>query len=138
MTSQSGSLVLLKVGDNGGPESFATVGGMLVTSFAHYNKGVDVTSKDSGGWRELLENGGAKSMVISGSGRFEDSAAEALVRSYAIGGLIRHYEITFGNGDLLSGAFQILTYQRGGNYNGIETYTLSLASSGPITFTPAS
>ena len=136
MTSQAGSLVLLKAGDNGSPETFTTIGGLLLTSFVHHNKGVDVTTKDSNGWRVLAE-WGTKSVSISGSGRFEDSAAEETVRSNAMNGYIRNYQITFGNGDVLSGQFQILAYQRGGSNTSIEVYTLSLASSGPITFTTA-
>jgi TP901-1 family phage major tail protein len=137
MTSQPGSLVLLKVGDGGAPETFTPVGGLVLTSFIHRNEGIDATTLDSGAWHELLEGAGMRTVSISGSGRFTDSAAEEAVRANAMNASIRNYRITFGNGDVLSGKFQIMSYQRGGANGNIEVYSLSLASSGPITFTPA-
>lgn len=138
MTAQKGSLVLLKVGDGGTPtETFTTVGGLRTTSFTHNNQTVDATNKDSGAWRELLEGAGVRSISISGSGVFTDSAAEETVRGYAVNNSIQNYELTFGNGDKLSGAFQITSYQRAGTYNDAETYSITLASAGAVTFTTA-
>ena len=57
MTTQQGSLFLLKVGDGGGPETFTTVGGMQATSFNINTASVDVTNKGSNGMRELLAGG---------------------------------------------------------------------------------
>ncbi|MFW0777689.1 MAG: phage major tail protein, TP901-1 family [Rickettsiales bacterium] len=138
MTAQKGSLVLLKVGDGGEPtETFTTVGGLRTTSFTHNNQTVDTTNKDSGAWRELLADAGTRSMNIAGSGVFTDAASEEMVRGYAMSNAIHNYQMTFGNGDMLEGAFQITSYQRAGSYNNEETYSLSLASAGPVTFTTA-
>jgi len=137
MTAQRGSIVLLKAGNGGDPETFTTIGGLLLTSFHHRNKAIDVTTKDSGGWCDLLEGGSTSAVSISGSGRFTDSAAEETVRGHAMNNRIRNYQITFGGGDTLSGKFLITDYQRGGSNSSIEVYSLSLASSGPITYTPA-
>lgn len=135
MPSQAGSLVLLKAGNGASPEIFAMVGGLNLTSFIQRNQPIDITTKDSGGWQELLERGGISKISISGSGRFEDSAAEEIVRSNAMNNVIRNYQIGFGNGDVLSGKFLITSYQRGGANSGVEAYTLAMASSGPVTFT---
>lgn len=136
MTAQKGSIVLLKVGDGATPtESFTTVGGLRTTSFTHNNQTVDTTNKDSGAWRELLDGAGTRSITISGSGVFTDAASEETVRGFAMNNQIKNYQMTFGNGDSMSGAFQITSYQRSGNYNNEETYSLSLASAGEITFT---
>jgi TP901-1 family phage major tail protein len=138
MTAQKGSLVLLKVGNGATPtETFTTVGGLRTTSFTHNNQTVDATNKDSGAWRELLDGAGTRAIAISGSGIFTDAASEETVRGFAMNNQIKNYQMTFGNGDSLTGAFQITSYQRAGNYNNEETYSLSLASAGPVTFTAA-
>ncbi len=138
MTAQKGSLVLLKVGDGATPtETFTTVGGLRTTNFTHNNQTVDATNKDSGAWRELLDGAGTRSVSISGSGVFTDSAAEETVRGYAMNNAINNYELTFGNGDKLSGPFQITSYQRAGSYNDAETYSITLASAGQVSFVTA-
>lgn len=137
MTGQSGDKVLLKVGDNGDPESFITVGGLMITNFAQRSPERDVTTNDSGGWQELLEGGGISSVSISGSGQFTDSAAEGILRGYSMNRNIRNYKIVFGNGDTLSGKFLITSYQRAGNYGSEESYAISMSSSGPVTYEAA-
>lgn len=138
MTAQQGSLLLLKVGDGATPtENFTTVGGLRATAFTHNNQSVDTTNKDSGAWRQLLDGAGTRSLSVSGSGVFTDSAAEETVRGFAMSNQIRNYRLTFGNGDTLTGPFQIVSYQRSGNYNNEETYALTLASAGAVTFTTA-
>lgn len=136
MTAQKGSLLLLKVGNGGSPtETFTTIGGLRTTSFSHNNQAVDTTNKDSGAWRQLLDGAGTRSISISGNGVFTDTAAEETVRGFAMNNQIKNYQMTFGNGDSMVGAFQITSYQRMGNYNGEETYALTLASAGTVTFT---
>lgn len=136
MSAQNGALVLLKMGDGGTPtETFTTIGGMRANSFTLNNQAVDATNKDSGAWRQLLEGAGIRAVSLSGSGIFTDSAAEETLRSAAFNNSIDNYELHFGNGDKLSGAFQITSYNRGGSYDGEETYSASFASAGAITFT---
>lgn len=137
MVAQKGSLLLLKVGDGGDPESFTTVGGMRTTSLTHNNQSIDTTNKDSGAWRQLLDGAGIRSISISGAGVFTDSTAEETVRGLAMSNSINNYQLNFGNGDVLTGAFQITSYGRSGNYNDEESYTITLASAGTITFTAA-
>lgn len=136
MVAQKGSLLLLKVGDGATPtENFTTVGGLRTTGFTHNNQTVDTTNKDSGAWRQLLDGAGTRSISISGSGVFTNAASEETVRGFAMSNQIKNYRLTFGNGDSLTGTFQIASYQRAGNYNGEETYALTLVSAGAITFT---
>lgn len=136
MTAQKGSLLLLKVGDGATPtENFTTVGGLRTTSFTHNNQTVDATNKSSGAWRTLLEDAGVRSITISGTGVFTNAVAEETVRGIAMNNQIKNFQLTFGNGDSMTGPFQITSYQRAGNYNNEETYSLSLASAGTISFT---
>lgn len=136
MTAQKGSLLLLKVGDGGTPtENFTTIGGLRTTAFSHNNQTVDTTNKDSGAWRQLLDGAGMRAISISGTGVFTNAASEETVRGFAMNNQIKNYKLTFGNGDSMTGAFQITSYQRAGNYNNEETYSLTLSSAGAITFT---
>lgn len=54
MAAEKGSAFLLKVGDGAGTPAFATVAGMRTTQMSVNGEAVNITSKDSGGWRELL------------------------------------------------------------------------------------
>lgn len=137
MTAQKGSLLLLKVGNGGTPETFTTVGGLRTTGFTHNNQPVDATSRESGAWQQLLGGAGMRQVTISGAGVFVDSAAEESVRGFAMNNQIRNYQITFGNGDSMTGPFLITSYQRAGSHDGEETYALALASAGAVTFTAA-
>ena len=137
MVAQKGSLFLLKVGDGGGPEVFTTVGGLRTTSFNINNGTVDVTNKDSSGMRELLAGGGIQTMSLSGDGVFTDIATEETLRAQAAANSINNYQIVAGNGDVWQGAFQITTYQRNGSFDGEEAFSVSLESSGAVTFTAA-
>ena len=136
MTAQKGSDVLLKVGDGGTPEAFATVGGLRGTDFSLTRHPIDVTNMSSAGFQELLDCGGTQSISISGDGLFTDIASETLIRSYAFSGEIRNYELEFGNGDKISGAFQITNYERSGDVEDEERYAISLLSSGQFIYIP--
>ncbi len=136
MSAESGRGFLVKIGDGATPEVFSTIAGMRATSLSLNSAPVDVTSKDSAGWRELLSGAGLRRMAISGAGVFTDSAAEATLRAQALAGTLANYEIVFANGDLFSGAFLVTTLDYSGDHNGERTYTIALESSGAISFTP--
>ncbi len=54
MAIEKGSAFLLKIGDGAEPPAFATMAGLRTTQLSINGETVVVTSKDSGGWRELL------------------------------------------------------------------------------------
>lgn len=137
MTAQSGRGFLVRIGDGATPETFATIAGMRATSLVVNSDAVDITNKDSGGWRELLGGAGVRRVAVSGSGVFTDSAAEATLRGKALAGALGTYEIVFENGDRLAGTFLVATLDYSGDHNGERTYTLALESSGAIVFTAA-
>ncbi len=93
---------------------------------------VNVTSKDSGGWRELLSGAGVRSVSVSASGIFTGSAAEGRVKSNALGGLIDNFELSFESGERMRGRFLVTRLDYSGDYNGERNYALSLESSGPV------
>ena len=143
MAAQKGSALLLKATPTGGSET--TIAGLRSTSMTINGEMVDITTKDSdplvsGGstkGRALLVGAGISSMSMSASGVFTDSALENEVRERAQKGTIDTYKLVFGDGDNIAGSFQITSYERAGEYNGEETYSLTLESSGQITHTSA-
>jgi len=135
MSAQSGVLVLIKIGNGAGPEIFTTVGGLQASSMKLDNQVLNTSNVTSGNWKQLLANVGISSITISGSGIFTNVASEETIRGYAFNNSIKNYQFVFSNGDYLTGAFQIISYERDGNYDGAETYSLILDSAGAISFT---
>ncbi|MEA3039029.1 MAG: hypothetical protein QOE79_1542 [Sphingomonadales bacterium] len=133
MGAEKGSAFLLKIGDGAEPPVFATVAGLRTTQMSVNGEPVNVTSKDSGGWRELLSGAGVRSVSVAGSGIFTGSAAETRLKSNALAGLIDDYELSFESGERMRGRFLLTRLDYSGDYNGERNYSLSLESSGPVT-----
>ena len=143
MAAQKGSSVLLK--DNSGG-SAVVIGGLRSTSMTINGEMVDITAKDSATFsgssghdigRALGSNMGIRSMSVSASGVFTDSAGENNLRGAAFTGSSVNYDLVFGDGSTVKGAFIITSYERAGEYNGEETFSVTLESNGTMTYTNA-
>ncbi len=132
MGAEKGSAFLLKVGNGSEPPVFSTVAGMRTTQMSVNGEAVNVTSKDSGGWRELLSGAGVRSISVAASGIFTGSAAEIRVKSNALAGQVDDYELSFESGERLRGRFLVARLDYSGDYNGERNYALSLESSGAV------
>jgi TP901-1 family phage major tail protein len=133
MPAEKGSAFLLKVGNGASPPAFTTVAGMRTTQMSINGEPVNVTSKDSGGWRELLSEAGVRSVSVAAAGLFTGSAAETRVKANALAGAIDDYELSFESGERLRGRFLVSRLDYSGDYNGERNYSLSLESSGAVT-----
>ncbi len=143
MAAQKGSAFLLKENSSG---TAVVIGGMRSTSMSINGETVDITAKDSATFdgssgndigRALGANMGIRSMSLSASGVFTDSAGENNVRGAAFTGDSLNYDLVFGDGSNVKGAFIITSYERAGEYNGEETFSVSLESDGTMTYTNA-
>ena len=132
MAAEKGSAFLLKVGDGATPVGFTTVAGLRTTQLSINGETVVVTTKDSGGWRQLLSGAGVRSVSVSGAGVFTGSAGEARIRANALAGTIDDYRLSFEGGDSMTGRFLVTRLDYAGDFNGERSYTLSLESSGPV------
>ncbi len=132
MSAERGSAFLLKVGNGATPVVYQTVAGLRTTQLSINGELVAITSKDSGGWRELLSGAGVRSVSVSGAGIFTGSAAEVRIKGNALSGAIDDYRLSFESGETLSGRFLVTKLDYAGDYNGERSYTLSLESSGPV------
>lgn len=132
MTAQKGSAFLLKIGDGGLPPSYETVAGLRTTQMSINGDTVVVTTKDSGGWRELLSGAGTRSVSVNAAGIFLGSQAESAIRANALAGTLDDYQLSFEDGSKMQGRFLIQRLDYSGDFNGERTYTLTLESSGPV------
>ncbi|TKD51657.1 phage major tail protein, TP901-1 family [Sphingomonas baiyangensis] len=132
MPAEKGSAFLLKVGDGANPTAFTTVSGLRTTQLSINGEAVAITSKDSGGWRELLSGAGVRSVSVSAAGIFTGSAAETRVKGNALAGLLDRYQLSFESGETMTGDFLVTRLDYAGDFNGERSYTLSLESSGPV------
>ena len=132
MAVERGSAFLLKVGDGAAVPAFATVAGLRTTQLSVNGEAVVVTSKDSGGWRQLLSGAGVRSVSVSGAGVFTGSAAETRIKTSALAGMLDDYRLSFESGDSMTGRFLVTRLDYAGDFNGERSYTVSLESSGPV------
>ena len=132
MAAQSGAAFLLKISDGAATPTFQTVAGLRTTQMSVSGELVVVTSKNSGGWRELLSGAGARSVSVSAAGVFLGSAAELRIRSNVLAGTLDDYQLTFEDGARLSGRFLVQKLDYAADFNGERSYTLALESSGPV------
>src|SRR3546814_4146213 len=103
MTIENGSAFLLKVGDGDAPPTYRTVAGLRTTQLSVNGEAVNVTTKDSGGWRALLPCAGVRSVSVSAAGIFTGSDAEIRLRGHALAGTIDDYELSFESGERMRG-----------------------------------
>ena len=132
MAAEKGSAFLLKVGNGAAPPVYATVAGMRTTQLSVNGEAVVITSKDSGGWRELLSGAGVRSVSVSGAGVFTGSAAETRLKANALAGVLDDYELSFESGERMRGRFLVARLDYAGDFNGERNYAVSLESSGQV------
>jgi len=135
MAAQKGSALLLKIDDGTG--SFTTVGGLRSTSISLNDEAVDVTTKDSNNFRELLANGGTQTISVSGSGVFTDAASETALKDAFGASEFVTFQVIVPDFGTFEGKFMIATLEYAGEYNGEVTYSATLESSGEIAFSAA-
>lgn len=132
MSAQSGASFLLKISDGAPTPTFQTVAGLRTTNLSIAGQAVVVTTKDSGGWRDLLSGAGVRTMSVSAAGVFMGSAAEARLRANALSGAVDTYQLSFEDGSKLQGKFLVQKLDYAGDYNNERSYTLQLESSGAV------
>ena len=132
MTAQKGISMLLKLAADG---SGGTVAGLQTTTLTINNEMVDVTNKDSAGWKTLLQQAGVQSISITANGTADNAATFATLQGYAQVNSINPFQMVYGNGDTVGGNFQVSKFEIAGTYNKEQTFVITLESSGQWTFT---
>lgn len=139
MAKQLGRALLVKIGDGEASEAFANLCGLNSKSLTINNTAIDVTTPDCTApegalWTETLA--GLKNVSVTGDGFFEDSTTEARMNTVAMAADNKsNFEIVVPNFGKYAGSFRITSLEFGGETEGGVTYSLSLESTGAVTFT---
>jgi predicted secreted protein len=68
---------------------------------------------------------------------YDDTTALNRMIGFVNAGTTQAYVLTFGDGSNYSGNFKITSFEKSGDYNTEATYSLTIESSGQVTFTSA-
>lgn len=140
MAKQLGRAMLVKIGDGAGSETFATLCGLTSKTLTINNERIDVTAPDcttpeGALWLESL--GGIKSVTVSGAAVFKDRAEETRANTVAMAADPKaNFQIVIPAFGTYQGSFYVDSLEYGGEQSGGVTYSISLTSDGPVTFTP--
>lgn len=139
MAKQLGRALLVKIDDGSGTKN--NLCGLNSKSLTINNSSIDVTTPDcttpeGALYTETLA--GLKNVSVSGDGFFEDSTAEARMNTVAMAAdNSTTFEVVVPDFGTYAGTFRITSVEFGGETEGGVTYSLSLESSGAVTFTAA-
>lgn len=134
MSEKPGIKLLLEVETS--PSVYTLVGGLRSKSQTFNSEAIDVTNHDSGEWKTLLDGNGIRSYSLSGSGVHNgDVATLNLIEDNSRSNTLTNFRIidTDNSGRVYEGFFKIASFERAGEYNAEQTYSISLESSGEIT-----
>ena len=108
------------------------IAGARTKSVTINNEPIDVTTDDSDGFRELLEESAERHLDISIEGLTKDDVLLQL--AVAGSALIDEFSIVFpGSPDVvIRGDFRVNNVQLGAEYNDAVTFTAELQSTGPF------
>lgn len=134
-TAYKGRSGPLQISANGG-STFTTIGGVRANDITINNNPVDITNVSSGGYREMLADGGTQELNISISGIVSSDAAFKTLQAQADDRTLVWHKLTFGAAGVLTSKFAVSNLQLGNPYDGAQTFSCQLMSSGTFTFTP--
>ena len=101
------------------------------------SEAIDVTDKDSNGWRTLLSDPATRSVDISFGGLMDSATFIALSLGVSTTALLAGYEIRIEGVGVIAGTFHLSSVELGTPHDDAVELSMTLASSGPITFTPS-
>ncbi|CAN5263350.1 hypothetical protein BH10PLA2_BH10PLA2_00660 [soil metagenome] len=131
MAAQKGISFLLKLGASG---VGGTLAGMRATSYKLGIEMVDITNKDSAGFRTLLEGAGVKSLTVNASGLASTDTTYETFKGLAQAATLNIFQLVEPDGDTIEASFLITNFEASGDYNKEFTFTCTLESSGALTY----
>ncbi len=137
MAGQQGRDVILKRGDAASPEVFTAIAGATSSGMSVSNGELDVTTNDEDGVKTLLAGKYGLAGSSSLSGIAKDELTFAAMRTSVLAGTILNYQLVIPGavgGGTWSFAAAIATLEETGEMDGALTYTITLNTSGTLTF----
>ena len=131
---KGGKDLLLKVDIDGTP-TYNTLGGLRSKTMTVNAEAIDVTNHGSNQWREILDGCGIRSMSIAGSGVHNgDAATLNLVDDLSRTQVLNRFQIVDDDsGRTYTAFFKVVSFERAGEFNAEQTYSITLESSGDVT-----
>jgi len=136
----TGRNIVIKIGDGAGSEVFTTIAAARDCTITESDSIVTTTSKDDGGVRTLLAGLTERSMSVSGTGVFVDSATIDDLRTDFRAGTLRNFRLDVAStalatdsGQIITGAFRITQFEIAGAHDDAVNYNFTLESSGALT-----
>jgi len=127
-----GRLIRVYAGDVGG--TLEEVAGCQEKSFTFGTEPIDVTADEDDGWRRLLDTPAMQQVDLSISGILRSDKIKRWVFDRDV---IKDFEFrNTKDGSKVAGTFVIASYEEGATYNDKVTFSLSLQSDGPVSYTP--
>lgn len=126
MTARAGRTLRIRRG-------VTPIAGARSDSITINNEPIDITEKDSTGWRTLLADAGVRSIDCEVEGILEDSTLLAI----AVGtssALLESYTIAITGLGTFTGNFYLSNFAITGEMADAVTFTASIQSSGTVTF----
>jgi len=138
MAAKSGRDLLVKIHDgsaNFDDANYVVVGGFKSNGFDINGEAVDITSKDSAGFKELLAGAGNLSLSVKGSGVFVDDASFKRVHDHMMAQTHPLCRIEVVGFATYEGDFAISSLSMTGDDGDAISYDVSFDSAGAVTVT---
>lgn len=127
-----GNAMVLHVETTPGGGTYALIGGSSSHTLTFNNEQIDVSTKDSSRWKELLA-AGDRSVTVSMSGFVSDDANFAIMEAAFESDTIINFRLLYGNSKTITGAFHIDSFEYTGERNAGQGFSTTLTNSGQPT-----
>ena len=128
-----GNAMLLKIAPTFDGATYDTIGGSTEHTMTISNEQIDVSTKDTNRWKELLA-AGDRSLVITMNGFASDDANYALLEGAVEADTIWNFQFAYGDGKTITGAFHVNTMETSGARNTAQSFSYTFTNSGEPTF----
>lgn len=135
MAAQKGNNFLLQIGNGATPEVFTTVAGATTNSFEVNNDVIDITTKDTSRFREIMNEGGMTSFSTTIQGIWKGDAGALLLRNGVFNSSVKNAKLIFEDGSTISGPFHFTSYSVTGEHHGAVQFSATLNGAGTLSFT---
>lgn len=111
------------------------IAGLQENGISYDGSPVDITNKTTNGYRTLGNFAGVQSFEISASGILDDETFQEIALNPATSKLLTDVVVKFPGTGELAGDVYVASMEVTGAHDGATTYSLTLQSSGPWTYT---
>lgn len=135
MAAQAGKDMTIEIGVATSPHGYADLAALRTTRFAFNQTGIDVTNADSTArWREMLDQGGIRTLDVEGEGVFTDATTDATLRTEFLDDTANPWlRLTIPDFVTVEGAFKITSLEYSGTHDGEVAFSVSMQSAGAMT-----